>query len=489
MPTILFFDDWPVQEQRGLVRRWFQAEPWPGLEPASDPLLGYSFGAQTVIRDPLTQRWRMWAWGMVDRSKGDFGTALFAYESEDGLHWSPLRCDPLVDRRATDAVPHLVFSGEHSVSGACPFLDERETDPQRRYKLAYSDLSHVLAPGTCRIATSPDGLRWTIDREAVWREQVVDTAVSIAFNPYTDRYQFTARPVWGDRRVALYQTTDWKHFDPPQVVLHPDPADPPCVEFYGMPHWYYDGYFLGLLWRQHGAYDDISAPPRMKGRVDAELAYSINGTHWNRGGRDPILVDRGVGDADFRSEYPTDAVLDDEGWLRFYAASCPGEHGDWEKFKSTDQMAHLTIHRLRRDGFCGMETHTDRGALVLRPLIARGGDIRLNAVVSRFGRIRGELRTVPQNEPFDGFAMADCVPVTGDGHFLTLRWKNRAGIDSLSGQPFRLLLELDQARIYAVRLEADYLFACLPQRTLAGDYEVPPKLIGFGDWTGEDWQS
>lgn len=484
MPTILFFDDWPIQEQRGLDRRWFQAEPWPGLTPATDPMLQYSFGCQTVIRDPKTGRWRMWASGMIDRTKGDSGFRLFAYDSEDGLHWQPLRCEPPADRRATPMVPHLVFSGEHCVTGACPFLDEREPNPMRRYKIAYSDYQHILDPGACRIAVSPDGLRWTSDTDAIWRQQVVDTAISIAFNPYTNRYQFTARPLWGDRRVALYQTDDWKHFDDPQVVLHPDPADPPCVEFYGMPHCFYEGYFIGILWRQHGAYDDIGIPPRLKGRVDAELAYSINGTNWNRGSRTPLLSDRGLGGADFRSEYPTCPVLDDDGWLRIYAASCTGEHDDWFKFKPHEPIAHLTIHRIRRDGFCALETHSDRASLVLRSFIALSGEIRLNAMVGRFGRIRGELRTVPENKPFEGYEMENCLPVTGDGHFLVLRWKDRPTIESLAGQPFRLFLELEQARLYAIRLDADYLFSCLPHKTITGDYYVPEKLIGFGEWTG-----
>ena len=38
MKTLLFFDDWPIQEQRGVDRVWFRAEPWPGLEPQVDSI-------------------------------------------------------------------------------------------------------------------------------------------------------------------------------------------------------------------------------------------------------------------------------------------------------------------------------------------------------------------------------------------------------------------------------------------------------------------
>lgn len=56
--------------------------------------------------------------------------------------------------------------------------------------------------------------------------------------------------------------------------------------------------------------------------------------------------------------------------------------------------------------------------------------------------------------------------------------------DPLADEPFRLYLELEQARLYAVRVDAEYLFACLPQKTLTGDY-VADRLVGWGDWTGQ----
>ena len=70
MRTILFFDDWPVLARHGIDRRWFPVEPWPGAKPWHDPLLSYSSLA-SVLRDPRTGGWRMWAAGATDRAKGD----------------------------------------------------------------------------------------------------------------------------------------------------------------------------------------------------------------------------------------------------------------------------------------------------------------------------------------------------------------------------------------------------------------------------------
>lgn len=479
MKTILFFDDWPIQHTRGVDRRWFAAEPWPGHEPAFDPLLDWSYGVQMVERNAESGQWRFWAVGGTDRKKGDEGVGMYLYESPDGIDWRPCFQTPPVDKRALPGTEHLVFSGEHSGGGA-PFLDPFEEDQARRYKIAYTDLSSrpVAPEGTCRIAASPDGVHWTIDKQAVWREQHTDAGCSILHNPHTGKYQFTTRPILGDRRVALFETTDWRTFAGPQIIVHPDPADPPGVEFYGMPHFFYEGYFLGFLLRQHGAFVDDNIPTRMKGRVDSELLYSINGTHWNRTNRQPFLPDRGIGKYEFRSEYPGVLIQDEEGWLRVYTTSCVGEHGDGLKFKAEDQPSFLTISRFRRDGFCAMESASDVGHLLLRPLISRGGQILINAQIGRFGKIRAELRMVPDNKPIPGFELEQSIPLEGDGHFMPLRWQNRDTIDQFRNEPFRLFLELEEARLFAVRVQADYLYGWVPETDMVGGY-IPNELPGL----------
>ena len=458
MRTILFLDDWPILARHGVDRRWFEAEPWPNTPPWHDPLLAYA-SVSSVMRDPHGGGWRMWGGGMITRDRGDEGFGLCAYESDDGLNWQPARQDPLVDKNATHGASHIVFSGEFSGGGAV-FHDERETDPARRYKLPYTDLSPNpvdASYGTCRVAVSPDGIRWTIDRDAVWRRQHTDTLFSVQYNPYTGMYQWTGRPILGDRRVALDQTRDWKHFEKPQVIVHPDPADMPGVEFYGMPHFFYD----------------LAGSTRFMGRVDAELTYSINGLAWNRTNRQPFLPDRGWGGDSFGSEYPAAMVMDDDGWLRVYTTSCVGEHNDGGKFAADEAIAQVIVSRWRRDGFCALESHSDTGSILMRGLLPRGGQVLLNATTGRFGRIRAELRDL-QNQAIPGYELARSLPVTGDGHLLPLRWQDgdifRDTLDPLGGQPFKLYLELEQARLYAVRVEADLVYGFVPETDLAGAY-------------------
>ena len=370
----------------------------------------------------------------------------------------------------------MVWSGEFAAGGSMVYHDPADPDPARRYKLVYSDLSSNpvdTSYGTCRMANSPDGIHWTIDRQAVWRRQHTDTGFSIVNNPYTGKYQWTSRPILGDRRIALDQTTDWRHFERTLVVVHPDPLDPPGVEFYGMPHFLYEGYFVGFLWRMWGAPNDLKNSTRFFGPVDAELTYSVNGINWNRTIRQSILPDRGLGKEGFRSEYPMCMVQDDEGWLRVYSPARVGEHVDWKKAAPGENITFNTVSRFRRDGFCALESHSDTGTILMRGLLARGGPILLNAIVGRFGSIKAELRNF-DNAAIPGYELDKSIPVTGDGHFMPLRWKADGGIvetiDSLRGKPFRLLLQLEQARVYAVRVDADLVFGFVPETNLAGDY-------------------
>ena len=463
MRTILFFDDWLIQNSRGISRQWMKAEPWPGFE----PIQGWLGHHASIINYRDKGRWRMWCFG--PDSSGTSCVCL--YESSDGLTWSPCIFDSPVDIRASSSFRNIVFSGNTAAGGACVFRDDWETDSSRRYKMVYTDTMAGKPDNEAygQIAVSRDGIHWKLDPDAVWASAHVDTFPSTQFNPYTKNWQWMSRPISGDRRVALYQTSDWKHFSVPLIVLHPDPADIPGVEFYGMPHFFYEGYGVGFLWRMHSTYDERGTPHRMRGKVDAELTYSVNGVAWNRTNRQNFMPDRGFGAKSFRMEFPGCMLVDDDGWIRIYGCASVGEHNDSNKLEPGE--VGMTVSRFRRDGFCALETDTDMGELTLRPLVSRGGEITLNAVTARLGSIRGELRSVPDDMPIPGYELENCVPVEGDGDFLQLQWKERKNIDQLIGQAFRIHLHMVKARLYAIRVEADYLFGVFIHRSLAGEVE------------------
>lgn len=480
LKTILFFDDWHIHDYSNVTRRWFSAETIPGVGPMVDANLDTSFHRPAVYRDQNTGVWTMWATGSVNYDKGDEGLTVFLYQSDDGYNWKPVPLSPAVDRLGGEKAINAVFSGEYSSHGSVVYYDEREIDPSRRYKVVYSEIcgDRWLEAKSNKVATSPDGVHWTIDHDAIWREHPCDTFYYPVFNPYTGKYQFTARSIWGDRRIALYETENWKSFANPRIVVHPDSDDPKCVEFYGMPQFLYEGYFLGLLWRMHGAPDDFDLSLRMKGKVDTELMYSVNGLNWNHTNRKSIIPDGGIGSYGFLNIYPSCIVPDGNGWIRIYANAGIGEHDEAPAKSIEGRGNYLMTYRIRQDGFCAFETISDVGRILFRPMIAKSGAITVNATVTPYGHIRAELRKVPENTPIPGFEMENSVPiVNADDRSIQLRWKDGKGIDRFAGEPFRILLELDQARLYAVRADVDYLYASYPQPDLAGDdYIVPERM-------------
>jgi len=66
-----------------------------------------------------------------------------------------------------------------------------------------------------------------------------------------DGHVLTARPALNDRRIAIYETRDWRTFSPPELALQADALDTPHAEIYGMPVIPYEHMFVGLLWVYH----------------------------------------------------------------------------------------------------------------------------------------------------------------------------------------------------------------------------------------------
>merc|ERR1712096_541179 len=81
----------------------------------------------------------------------------------------------------------------------------------------------------------------------------------------------------------------------PELILDTDSLDTPASEIYGMSVLPYRGYFVGLPWILHPARIPDATRPRKPvvsgttGKVDAQLAWSMNGKHWVRGLRTPLF--------------------------------------------------------------------------------------------------------------------------------------------------------------------------------------------------------
>ena len=108
----------------------------------------------------------------------------------------------------------------------------------------------------------------------------------------------------------------------------------------------------------------------------------------------------------------------------------------------------ILMHKLRLDGFFYLQSNAGPGMLGTRPLYWRGGEARLN--VQSGHEIRMQV-TDTEGKALEGYHLADCEPLKGDDLYWTPRWKNGRGLNEFAKKALRLEIQLNNARIYAIR--------------------------------------
>ena len=459
MTTILFFDDQLLNRRENVVRRVGQ----PRLVPESvyrDPLANTHWGYPTVFRDKASGKWRMIYQG---KNEHRHNISLLA-ESDDGLSWA-LR-DTTADIDLPDRrYPNQLLPLDHHGGMHCyvdPFAE-----PAERIKGPMSQSSRA------DLWVSPDGLHWSLKEGVQWHRRSPDPLTAAFWNAVRGTYVLTTRPEGGDRRISLSETADWQSFTEPELALQADALDSPLTEPYGMPVYPYEGYYVGLLWLYHVAPEVEGHSPHkyFDGHVDCQLAYSLNGWHFQRTLRDPFIPNGDPGEPDAGCVYPSAPIQREDGSLLIYACACTHEHGYIPPGSGS-----LLAYRLRRDGFVCLESGGGVGTIGTRPLYWRGGEVALN-VQSQGGEARAQV-TDPAGAPLEGYAFGDCEPFSGDDTAWQPNWKDGKMLDALSGSAIRLEVELKSARLFAIRGDFEPVFG-RRYREFSVQGIVPEPRIGF----------
>ena len=473
MTTLLFFDDQQLTQRDNVVRKIGQ----PQLLPDSvyeDPYVNIAWGFPSVFWNDETRTWRMLYWGCLsyplDAPHPDPSTLrktpLLA-ESADGLHWAPYdtsRHVTLPDRW----LPHQVLPLDHFAEWPACYIDPRADKSERIKGLVVWRTGNAHMGS--RLWVSPDGVHWTLKEGIEWQKEAPDPGVSVFWNEVRKSYTFTTRPDLGDRRVAVFETTDWVDFSKPELALQTDALDTPLAQCYGMPVIPYEGYYVGFLWVYH-------VPPTgvhkyTNGHVDVQLAYSLNGWHFQRGLRDPFIANGEPGTPDSGCVYPTCAIQKDDGSLWIYACASAYEHGH-----RPEGSGSMFAYRLRRDGFVYLESTGGEGNVGTRCLYLQGGEVELN-VQSPCGYARVQV-TDASGTPLPGYTFAECQPLSGDDTSWQPKWNNGKDMASLAGQVVRLEVLLNNSRLYAIRGNFLSLPAWSPVARFNQFHEVPQARPGF----------
>jgi hypothetical protein len=280
-------------------------------------------------------------------------------------------------------------------------------------------------------------------------DYTLDSPITAYYNHHRDSYCMPRRLFGGDRRIALYETKDWRQFAEPELALWPTAQDPPMLQFYGMPVQRYEHLYIGLLWRLYcRPTDDLAGVKGRGGPIDCSLAYSLDGKHFQRATFDAFIPCNERGEHGGGAVYTGCFALDEDGGqVRFYSGGSKAEHF----LDQTLSDAALMLHTMRLDGFFRFESYALRGHVMTRTLRFTGdGDLRLN-VRAPHGQIRVRI-TDPGGRSIPGYDHADCVPLVGDELFWTPVWTSGKRIADLDrDQRYHIEVDLVCGELYAIR--------------------------------------
>jgi len=464
LTTILFFDDQRLNLCYNVRRRLGH----PQLIEESiyrDPYVNTAWGYPSVFRVPAIGTWRLLYQGWESSGK----RVPLVAESDDGLHWSPR--DTAEVHISERVLPHQVLPLERFGEWSACYVDKR-AEPEERIKgfVVYHTAKNYLKS---RLWVSPDGIRWSLKEGVEWQRTAPDPAVGAFWNETRKTYVLTTRPDWTDRRIAVVETPDWQIFTEPELALQADALDNPLAELYGMPVFPYEGYYIGFLWLFHPAPQVHKHSPHkfLDGHVDCQLTYSLNGWHFQRGLREPLIPNGEPGAPDSGCVYPSSMMESDDGNLWIYASACTHEHGYMPA-----QAGSIVTYRLRRDGFVYLESGGGIATVGTRPLYWQAGDLELN-VQSPAGETKTQL-TDPQGKPLPGYSFEDCIPFSGDSTVWRPRWKDEKTPAAQAGKVIRVEVSLRNARLYAIRGDFIPLVASHSWR-FSQNGEVPTPRPGF----------
>lgn len=415
MKTILFFDDFLINRQRNIERRWHQPE-WLPQYLFIDRETLFGGGYSSVVPAPDSGYLLYYMAMLSGGDQPDNSAVICMARSPDALRWEKAVFTPA--RHATH--PQVVYTGNHVPHGCHIYHDPEETDPARRYKM--TNFSHTR-PHIGRLLYSANGTDWQLDDKHSFIDWQSDTQLHMLRNPVTNRYQINLRGFPIDRRIFRIESDDLKTWSKPRLVLHPNPLDPPMRLFYGMPQFRYGDMFLGLLW----CYDTFDEPGlfKMSGMVETELAYSYDGLTWNRTHR-PFMTRQPMGQYGSGSIYGS-VILEQGDDLLVHAVASLEEHQRALGRKAGDAPFNgLLPGRLKRDRFVGLASRVGQGELTTDALYPRGPELSLNLCAPQ-GSVRVQICD-SNCKPLPGYTFEDCEELRGDGLVLRPRWRERADL-------------------------------------------------------------
>lgn len=490
--TWLFWDLWHLDRQHNV--QLCQGKPkWRPEATYVDDIDGLA-SWPTVYRDGQTGRWRM-----LYTARWKPYTMMVA-ESDDGITFRPLAKEDLQPEGEKRA-PHHIFTLAHGSCGGVyldpvasdgypfkifghqqrdPVFQRALADPRHRWHQVAQE--NRVKPYMAEELTvvSRDGLHWEVRLDMNWGlpDWHPEPPVFGFYNHHLGRHMMTVRPGWGDRRVCIQSTADFRTWSGPQLLLQPDANDAELLELYGMPVFPYEGQYVGLLWIFHC---ETSEPTRgfnrFVGPLDCQLASSYDGVRFTRGLREPFIPAGEPGEHGCGGIEPSCLVVTDDE-IRIYSSGSKVHHGKNFPARKAglEDFEAVLLHTLRKDGFMYLASRGSSAGFITKPMVLFDGRLTMNAEAP-FGELRYQLTDIA-SQPIEGFTFDECQPLVSDDSLdYELTWRGKQA-DELVGKVLRLEVEFRDARIYALRGKFHFLDA--QDRSMLDDGQpIDPSLFDF----------
>ncbi len=368
--------------------------------------------------------------------KGNRITSLAYAESKDGIHWEKPNLGLVEFEGSTDN--NLIFRYAH---GTGIFLDEKEADPAKRYKLVtkveYNSNRHYMA-----VNFSEDGIHW--GQMIEWPK----------FNPAGDSHNFPLRDpntgkfvvltrIWknGIRICAKCESDDFLTWSEPVEVLRGQGYED---EVYSMPAFDIGGITLGLASMYHNGDRDADNFDT----VDLELMYATRLDAWDRVAPGQYLIPRGegrypTGDFDCGCIYAA-APLEMDGKLCFYYMGGNGQHTN---FRETSFARGF----LEKDKYAGyvQKNKAKPALLATSGFCIYGEKIGILADIPENGSVNVAVGT-KGGKIFQGFEAENCILEKQEDGYYNIRFRDHSLLE-LRMEAVSFQISIENAKVYAIR--------------------------------------
>ncbi len=359
-----FFDDTFVASKRKITRRWLPAKinPFPAIEPDRP----WEHRALTLYGTSMAQPGGPYRLYYTNWAPSKSPSAVFLAVSDDGFRWTKPELG-VVDWQGSRA-NNIVISPEWHNDGPSVLYDP--TDPARPYKCVAFQADSMIDVWGKRWGLygyeSADGVNWSpTDPAMILRAG--DRTNLMATRPGGQYVMYTRHPDMmtdaGLRAIYRSESSDFAHWSEPEMVLAPDLAEEPDVEYYGMSVFERNGWLLGLLEVWRSAVDAI----------EVQLVFSRDGRSWQHPyPREPFIAPTCDWNRKWNSCASNGPIIVNEQMVFYFGGRFVSHHYD-----SAQQHGCIGYASLPIDRFCALEA-TAGGQFTTPAIEWPGGGLVVN---------------------------------------------------------------------------------------------------------------